>query len=599
MRFSIAETDRGVCSTDRNVRPPNKTGGRTFLSAKESPQMGEASDLRGMALIIVLMILMFFTILAFIGLYAARQAISFAGRGRQKMEAYYTAGAGINRAVADLLSFYKVKGSFTVTPFDMNLNGQEDDLSGDLPGTLSWSGLAAPTLGQWLNAKNVQRVIYFSPESACFGEMTGGNCKGFRYEVRIHRGGSYARVLSLARLHEGDGPVSDDDKIIAAQEYLVKIVACGMCGEGILIGGSGSSHAIGGGVELHGGLHILCEDTDTSLCEGQNPPDNCSAISPGSSVGVYNNYERGPGQAPSFISKIQPLDRDDNDNPTLNAKVLIYNCGIGKMDSSSNMGTHAVPLDIVIADGGVGGEYGKVSAGDDERVFALEKRYGAGEYTRYVGNEAASFPILRSPEGYPTALDSKIEAEAYHNTLPPQWCNITPATPSMGYGAPGCSCPTGCSLCWDNAVKTLTSNSDVVYNLSGCAGGATLNNLTYKGKATFYYGANNVTIDGAITVADGENFPMTSAMGFMTAGEMNVAPSSRSEIMGLFYAQSKIRMTNQTAVAGIVISNSYDFGSHVPVIYQVPYLEAQAPAGFQSLCGAHLRLAPNGWRTVY
>lgn len=560
---------------------------------------GEKRDTRGSALLLVLMILIFLTILAMFALYAATRSIDLAGRARHKMEAFYTADAGINRAVADLLRFYKVKGSFAVTPFDMNLDGHNDDLSSELPGTVSWAGLIAPSLQQWLHAVKVQRIIYFAPETACFGKMETGNCIGFRYEVRIHLAGSYVRVLSLARYHEGSGPVSDDDKIVLAMENIVRIVSGSACDTGIFIGGPKSTQAIAGSLEVHGGLNILCEETDPGLCAGANPPSNCSAIATGASVGVYNNYDRGPGQAPSFINKIQPLNPDENQNPTLNAKVLVQNCGIGQMGMSSNIGAPSMPMDAVVADGGVGSSYGEVSIADDARVHGREKHYGAGEYLKYLGAEAAAFPMLSTPEGFLTTLGGDIFYMSRSNNLPAEWCNITPTTPSMGYGPQGCACPGGCSLCWDSGNKTMTSNRDTVYNLSGCAAGATLGDLMYKGKGSFYYGQNNVTIDGNVTVADRENFPMTSAFGFMTAGEMNIAPSNRSEIMGLFYAQNKITMTNQTAVAGIVISNSFNLGSHVPEIYQVPSLNTQAPAGFREMCGGQEKLAPNAWRVVY
>ncbi len=94
-----------------------------------------------------------------------------------------------------------------------------------------------------------------------------------------------------------------------------------------------------------------------------------------------------------------------------------------------------------------------------------------------------------------------------------------------------------------------------------------------------YYGNKNLAVDGNLMVADGESFPSTSVVGFLTAGQINIGNSAQAKMMGLFYAQDQITVSKQTQLAGIVITDEFSVGNQVPDFFQVPGLDQSAPAG--------------------
>ena len=125
-------------------------------------------------------------------------------------------------------------------------------------------------------------------------------------------------------------------------------------------------------------------------------------------------------------------------------------------------------------------------------------------------------------------------------------------------------------------VLNITGLVRVVGNLQL---GGTNSNLSYTGSGTIY-ATGDINVDGNLLPAAGQVFPTTARIGLVAKGNMNLSTGSgSSQIMmaGAFYAQGTIKSAKQNQIAGTFVSNSFDMGTNVPSIYQVPSLTSNMP----------------------
>jgi hypothetical protein len=64
----------------------------------------------------------------------------------------------------------------------------------------------------------------------------------------------------------------------------------------------------------------------------------------------------------------------------------------------------------------------------------------------------------------------------------------------------------------------------------------------------------------------------------MTPGSIGF-DEANIDVMGLFYAETQVRMEKQTDIMGTIVSNYFDMGTNVPSIYQVPETVNHLPSG--------------------
>ena len=101
--------------------------------------------------------------------------------------------------------------------------------------------------------------------------------------------------------------------------------------------------------------------------------------------------------------------------------------------------------------------------------------------------------------------------------------------------------------------------------------------MTYTGKASLF-ATGNIGVNGSLVTSGNNSFP-TNVIGFMTPGNIALGDSSHVDIMGLFYAETKISIDKQTNLIGSIVANQYDLGNNVPAIYQVPQTATNTPSG--------------------
>jgi len=567
---------------------------------------------RGVAMVLALMVLAMLTIMAMGALVTARRSIDVAGGERANLNAFYVADSGLNRAVSDVLDYYsgtwggKTANTFTglhfqvndinsVTTKDLDVLTQDPDLDegGDTvaPSPLTRDlayvlmvTVGSPTLQEWMRLDEAHKILFYTEAQTCRGVIdASGMCQGLYYEVWYVRPPSKRRVIILAMARLNDDDTYSNDSIEAAEEYILKMEFGGICENAILANGNATNKSINGNVEIHGGL--------TVLCDGVTDP---YGVVLGGTAGVYNSYDGGSASSMGDEMRllVDSLPEDDFGNETLEAEVRIKTCG-ADLGGSASMGTSTVPMDQVCSDGGVnGGTLGSnVFSGEN----AIESFNDCG------GADAFKFPDLTDSATADSVLADKI-------TPLNAWCTITNATASMGWNmadptnaTPACAVPGACTctLCWDTTSNTLVSTSSEtsgnLYDMSACPS-VTLSDVNYTGKATFYYGSNTINITDDVLANN--SFPSGDAFGFMTTGDINIDAAPGTKLTGLFYAGGNTNIEKQTAIAGIVLSDTFDT-KNVPEFYQVPDLAQQAPAGFDKICGGNERLANGGWRIVF
>ncbi len=121
--------------------------------------------------------------------------------------------------------------------------------------------------------------------------------------------------------------------------------------------------------------------------------------------------------------------------------------------------------------------------------------------------------------------------------------------------------------------------------------------IRYSGNGTFWC-PGTIKIDGNFRPLPGLSFPVQTRVGFIAKDSIKLAAGSGSSqltVVGAFYAQNAISSQKQNQIAGTFVATTFDMGSNVPNIYQVPVLRSNLPP---AMPGAdpiiYLRL--RGWR---
>lgn len=110
-------------------------------------------------------------------------------------------------------------------------------------------------------------------------------------------------------------------------------------------------------------------------------------------------------------------------------------------------------------------------------------------------------------------------------------------------------------------------------------------NISGQGNQTTiqYTGAGTILSNGDVNIrvnllTPGDNSFPSNIVGFMTPKDINFT-TSQLDVMGLFYAENKIKSERQTTVLGTFVSNYFDMGNQVPSLFQVPETINHLPQG--------------------
>ncbi len=110
--------------------------------------------------------------------------------------------------------------------------------------------------------------------------------------------------------------------------------------------------------------------------------------------------------------------------------------------------------------------------------------------------------------------------------------------------------------------------------------------ISYTGRGTIYAGGDGGSDPGDIDVHSNllpqTTFPTVEVLGLMAKTDMNLATGpgdAQLALAGAFYAGNQVVSAKQNQIAGTFVSDYFDMGLNVPMIYQVPSLADNLPPG--------------------
>ena len=334
-----------------------------------------------------------------------------------------------------------------------------------------------------------------------------------------------------------------------------------------IFGGAGLGGVlINGNVEIHGSVHILGE--------GLTPADYAIDMS-GSAV-VMDSYSGIPLALSSRIVAGE-----------LDTKLRVKH-GLVGLSGSATVGQPGDPVDGVYVTDGYGGTKGAASVYSDNGfansydlgdTVTFPKISGDNPYTDLdTGNIYANYLAYAKANGLVISAAGELAELA----------NITPVS-IFEYKDLD-----------DNKIK-MDGNGNLTISGIVYIEGGDLEMKDAPGKNTIIYsGSGIIVVEGDAVLSDGEvrietniltagTFPTSDVLGVITSGKL-IFDEAAIDIMGAFYAETKIELKKQTDLAGTIVSNYIDMGSNVPSVYQVPSLIDNLPEGMIDL--------PNKWFPV-
>lgn len=484
---------------------------------------------KGIALIIVYLLIVVLTILGSALVSQNISEIRIAQRERDAVRAFHIAEAGLEQAFFDLKQDFISDASWR----DSNINGYA--VGPDYSDFYSFYGAGAISFG------NGSYIVELK------------NVSGKDDEIWVKSTGSYSSVTAkVLQVYVRSLDISPWDDVI-------------FCGSGA------SGGAISGNVLIHGSMHIL----GTGILPTE------TAISLTGSASIGNNYQGIPVELSSRIPALPTVDFGGEMVQSLGAEIRVKN---GRVDlsgsaqaGSANITGNSVKETVDALYINVGPYDGDDDAGTYYDGFGGNKGAGNvysdnGTTNAYDMGDAFIFPSY-------TAVAAELETTGYYSISEDSIGTINSSTPDFSYtGAGG-------SISWDQSEGELTING-IIKVTDGVDADSDANiSLSNKDFTVEYQGQGTIVSDNVEVHGDllsESTFPTTDRLGFIAANNVDLATGtgdSQLKIIAAFYAGNQITSAKQNEIAGAFASNYFDMGSNVPKIYQVPSLRDYLPPG--------------------
>ena len=330
-----------------------------------------------------------------------------------------------------------------------------------------------------------------------------------------------------------------------------------------IFGGAGTGGVlINGNVDIRGSVHILGI--------GLRPTDY--AINMSGTANIGNNYKGIPS---TLLSRIPACPTTTFNGETLESlgAVLRVKQGLvglsgsaiaGQADISGN--DYKETLDGVYVTDGYGGNKGASNVYSDN-----------GTANAYDLGDVVTFPSLGDPYQDYDTYQEYLKDNALVISDPAKLDELDDITPTSNF-----SYTDGTNTISMDGSGNLTISGIVYLDNDGTLGmgkHGSDKTITYSGSGIIV-AEGDVEID--INLLTANTFPTSDVLGIMTPGEIEF-DEANIDVMGAFYAETKIEAEKQTDIAGTLVSNYVDMGSQVPSVYQVPALYDNLPTGMINL----------------
>ena len=294
----------------------------------------------------------------------------------------------------------------------------------------------------------------------------------------------------------------------------------------------------------------------------------------GGTAFLGNNYSGIPSALSSVIPALVPV----GGVSTLNAEVRVKH-GMVSLSGNAKIGTNAI-VDFGASKNTIDGSY--VSDGFTGNAGAASVYSDNGTSHAYdLGNMGITFPLISGigADPYFGASQQWTNELAYLQakslTIPVATIKANSSAFSYGPDANGNSISFTPASGANGAVLDIHG----VVRINGDLQIGAKDSIGYSGIGTIF-SEGSIYVDGNFLPKAGKTFPTSARVGMIAKLDINLATgngSSQLNMAGAFYAQGKIVSRKQNQIAGTFVANSFDMGTNVPNIYQVPSLVHNMP----------------------
>jgi len=384
------------------------------------------------------------------------------------------------------------------------------------------------------------------------------------YDGNLVNSGSYAVQLKNIAGEEKTvwvksvGTVGDQTQTILV---FAEVYNISPWGNAVFVGSGSGGDAITGNANINGSTHLLA----TSLSNS----DFAIELG-GAAFSIGNNYSSLDAAIDSKVPALDTTVVGGETVSTLNTSVWVKNGLIG-LSGSGTVGitnatgnAHKELVDGVYNNDGYGGTQGTSNVNSDNGTSST---YPLGDGITFPSLSGA-YPSYTSYQDYLFNNSLVISAAADLNEL----ANITPES----------------TFDFDDAINgygRISMDGTGNLSISGKVyiDGGTLGMAVGTATAINYTGDGIILSEGAVQidvdlVSKGNNSFPDNILGIMTPGTITFN-NSGIDVMGLFYGETSITLSQQMDLIGTLASNYIDMGSNGPSIYQVPETVDDVPAG--------------------
>jgi hypothetical protein len=472
----------------------------------------------GSVLVISILVVVVILALSAIFLVLASHEAGLVERQRKESIAFHIAEAGVERMLYDLrVDFYNDSSSPSWADGDVN-------------------GMAiGPDTGSFVTVPYASTSLNGGSYTVKMKNLTGSG-----ESIWVQSTGTHGDAIQTVEIYATIKRISPWDNAIFA--------------------GAGASGAmVNGNVNIRGSVHIL----------GSGLSSSDYAIDLGGTAElVGNNYN---GLAASLLAKVPalPVVNFGGENvSTLNAELRVKRGLIGLSGSAtvgeSNIAGNAVKetVEASYVTDGFGG------TGAESNVYSDN-----GWSVAYDLGDSIGFPSLADPYLSYSTYQSYLRDNALVISNPADLTALANINPNSSFS-------------FSNAKGAISMDgggnmtiSGIVYVDGGGLGmvkAGSDKTITYSGSGAIL-ATGNIQINVNLITPGNNSYP-NNIIGMMTPGSIGF-DEANIDVMGLFYAETQVRMEKQTDIMGTIVSNYFDMGTNVPSIYQVPETVNHLPSG--------------------
>ncbi len=500
----------------------------------------------GSAYVVTLLVMSITLALGMALVTAGVTELDISGNYRNRATAYYAADSGIEKTIVDLradstwidqvieAATWTLVDPFpsTVTIDGMTMNLPTDGNGDVIPGYVDLGSSQSAGYGAFV------RQVWMPPTLS----MSGAN-----------------PVLAFRTRSTGSGGTGDQATQIVRADVRIHLHAYSVWDNAAFVDAGANGGTINGHVAIRGSLHIIGDELF--------PP----TIEFGGSADIRNNYGDavawfGATEAaklpalPTAVVNGITVETLDAVIRTQHADILLTGSAhIGEMNDDGN--SIKETIDGVRSDGSVGPASGVHS-----------------DYWGAYDAEQVEFPTLSDPYTDPATGTAWT---THKDFLDSNSLTITETEISESIAAFSHSDGDGNSISWDPSTLTLDISGIIKIDsrsvrLGQPHGQPSLRGVKYNGTGTIH-ATDDIHVDGFIVPVG--NYIADGNLGLIATDDVLIDEATQVSVFAAIYAQDEISVTKQTAIAGALVSTTFDLGTNVPGLFHVPSLSTNLPPG--------------------